>query len=57
MKDYTRVPGNRQGIDAMRCRVWNENLAAYFVADPLPNIPEQSIETPATCERESDGAA
>jgi hypothetical protein len=45
-----------QGDRVMACKVWNENLAAFVVVEPLPTMPEPTIETPATCERESDGS-
>jgi hypothetical protein len=41
----------------MRCRVWNENLAAFWVAAPLASVPEPTIDAPTACEREGEAAA
>jgi hypothetical protein len=56
MKDYTRVPLPGQGIDVMGTRIWNENLAAFWVQAPLV-APEPTIDAPVACDRESEAAA
>ncbi len=49
-QDYTRVPYPGQEV-AMGCRIWNENLAAYFVTAPL-TVKPPTVDAPVATDRE-----